>query len=209
MKTELQRIKLIFSLLKKEYPNTKPQLEFSNPLELLVATILSAQCTDARVNIVTKDLFKKYKSVNDYANAKISDLEKMIYSTGFYKQKANSIKKCCQKLIKDYNSEIPNDFNELTKLPGVGRKTASVVAGHAFNIPAIAVDTHVKRISNLLGIVNTKNPDKIEEELKKLIPQKDWVNSTHWFINHGRKVCIARSPKCEICILEKYCPSAK
>ncbi len=209
MISENKRIKTIFRLLKKEYPNTKPQLNYSNPLELLVATILSAQCTDARVNIVTKDLFKKYKTAKDYANTNISELEKIIYSTGFYKQKAKSIIACCKKLIDEHNSKVPKDFNELTKLPGVGRKTASVVAGHAFNIPAIAVDTHVKRITNLLGIVNSKNPDKIEEELKNILPKEDWVNSTHWFINHGRKICIARRPKCEECVLKKYCPSSK
>ena len=128
----------------------------------------------------------------------------MIFSAGFYKQKTKSIKACCKILVEKYNSKVPEDFDLLTKLPGVGRKTASVVAGHAFNIPAIAVDTHVKRISNLLGIVNSENPDKIEEELKLLIPEEDWVNSTHWFINHGRKVCIARRPKCDICFLVSF-----
>ncbi|MCB0748721.1 MAG: endonuclease III [Ignavibacteriales bacterium] len=208
-KKELTRINQIFTLLKNEYPNTKPQLEYSNPLQLLIATILSAQCTDARVNIVTKDLFKKYISAEDFANANILELEKLIFSTGFYKQKAKSIKGCCSQLIEKYNGKVPQDFELLTKLPGVGRKTASVVAGHAFNIPAIAVDTHVNRITNLLGIVDSKNPDKIETELKELLPEEDWVNSTHWFINHGRNVCIARRPKCEICIVEKYCPSSK
>ena len=204
---EKKRISSIFDLLKKEYPNTKPQLNYSNPFELLIATILSAQCTDARVNIVTKDLFKKYKKPIDYVNASAEELEKAIFSTGFYKQKTKSIKACSAILVEEYNSKVPNDFNLLTQLPGVGRKTASVVAGHAFNIPAIAVDTHVKRISNLLGIVNSKNPDKIEQELKLLLPKEDWVNSTHWFINHGRKICIARRPKCDICFLSELCPS--
>lgn len=215
MKTELntdiekKRIRKIFQLLKKNYPNTKPQLEFSNPLELLIATILSAQCTDARVNIVTKDLFNKYKTPSDYLLSADEVLEKEIYSTGFYKQKTKSIKGCCKKLVEDFDSKVPADFDLLTALPGVGRKTASVVAGHAFNIPAIAVDTHVKRITNLLGLVKTKDPEKIESELKLLLPKKDWVNSTHWFINHGRKICIARRPKCENCFLAEYCPSAK
>jgi endonuclease-3 len=204
---EKKRTNKIFELLKKEYPNTKPQLNYSNPFELLIATILSAQCTDARVNIVTKELFKKYKKPIDYVNTSAEELEKAIFSTGFYKQKTKSIKACSAKLFKEYNSEVPKDFNLLTQLPGVGRKTASVVAGHAFNIPAIAVDTHVKRISNLLRIVNSKNPDKIEEELKQLLPEEDWVNSTHWFINHGRKICIARRPKCDICFLNELCPS--
>ena len=208
-KTEIKRIEKIFYLLKKEYPNTRPQLDYSSPFELLIATILSAQCTDARVNIVTKQLFKKYKKPEDYVNAPNEEIEKMIFSAGFYKQKTKSIKGCCKILVDEFDSKIPEDFDLLTSLPGVGRKTASVVAGHAFNIPAIAVDTHVKRISNLLGIVNSDKPDKIESELKSLLPKKDWVNSTHWFINHGRKVCIARRPRCENCLVSEYCPSSK
>lgn len=206
---EQKRIKKVFSLLKKEYPNTKPQLDYNNPFELLIATILSAQCTDARVNIVTKDLFKQYPNPSDYVKAEVEEIEKMIFSTGFYKQKTKSIKACCKILVDQYNSKVPENFELLTELPGVGRKTASVVAGHAFNIPAIAVDTHVKRITNLLGIVSSTNPEKIEAELKIIIPKKDWVNSTHWFINHGRNVCIARRPKCDKCLLRNYCPSAK
>ena len=208
-KTEIKRIEKIFYLLKKEYPNTRPQLDYSSPFELLIATILSAQCTDARVNIVTKQLFKKYKKPEDYVNAPNEEIEKMIFSAGFYKQKTKSIKGCCKILVDEFDSKIPEDFDLLTSLPGVGRKTASVVAGHAFNIPAIAVDTHVKRISNLLSIVNSDKPDKIESELKSLLPKKDWVNSTHWFINHGRKVCIARRPRCENCLVSEYCPSSK
>ncbi|MBK8945669.1 MAG: endonuclease III [Ignavibacteriae bacterium] len=208
-KVEQNRIEKIFRILKEEYPNTKPQLEFSNPLELLIATILSAQCTDARVNIVTKDLFKKFNSAEDFAKANIGELEKYIFSTGFYKQKAKNIKNCCKILVDNFHTKVPNDFDELVKLPGVGRKTASVVAGHAFNIPAIAVDTHVNRITNLLEIVNSKNPEIIENKLKEILPKEDWVNSTHWFINHGRKVCIARRPKCEICMIENFCPSSK
>ncbi len=206
-KEEKQRINTIFKLLKKEYPNTKPALDFTNPLELLVATILSAQCTDARVNIVTKELFKSYKTPEDYANANPKVLEREIYSTGFYKQKAKSLIGCCKKLIEEHNSKVPADFDALTKLPGVGRKTASVVSANAFGIPAIAVDTHVKRLTNLLGIVNTKDVVKIEFRLKELLPEKDWGNSTHWFIAHGRKICIARRPKCDECLLAKYCPS--
>ncbi|PID59816.1 MAG: endonuclease III [Ignavibacteriae bacterium] len=206
---EKKRINKIFSLLKKEYPNTKPQLNYSNPFELLIATILSAQCTDARVNIVTEDLFKRFKFPIDYVNAPNEEIEKMIFSAGFYKQKTKSIKSCTKDIVEKYNSEVPKDFDALTKLAGVGRKTASVVVGHAFGIPAIAVDTHVKRITNLLGIVETKNPDKIETKLKELLPKKNWIDSTHWFINHGRKICIANRPKCNECLLEKYCPSSK
>jgi len=206
---EQKRINKIFELLRKEYPDTKPALDFTNPLELLVATILSAQCTDARVNIVTKELFKNYKTPEDYANANPKVLEREIYSTGFYKQKAKSLIGCCSKLVEEYNSQVPADFDALTKLPGVGRKTASVVVGNAFGIPAIAVDTHVKRLTNLLGIVDTKDVVKIEFKLKELLPEKDWANSTHWFIAHGRKICIARRPKCNECILSDYCPNAK
>ncbi len=204
---EKDRAKKIFTLLKKEYPDVKPALNFNSPFELLVATILSAQCTDERVNIVTKDLFKKYKTPKDYVNAKQEELEKDIYSTGFYRQKAKSIKKCCQALIEKHNGKVPADFDALTKLPGVGRKTASVVAGNAFGIPAIAVDTHVIRLSNLLGFVKTKDPVKIEKKLKELLPEKDWVKASHLLASHGRKICIARRPKCAECIIANYCPA--
>ncbi|MFN3872432.1 MAG: endonuclease III [Ignavibacterium sp.] len=203
------RAKKIFDILKDEYPDAKIALNFSSPFQLLIATILSAQCTDQRVNIVTKDLFKKYKSPKDFLNVNDEELEKDIFSTGFYKQKAKSIKACCKELIEKYNGKVPNDFDELVKLPGVGRKTASVVAGNAFGIPAIAVDTHVKRLSNLLGFVETDNPDKIEMRLKELLPKEYWVLSSHLLATHGRKICIARRPKCEQCVISKYCPSNK
>ncbi len=204
---EKNRIKRILSKLGKEYPDVKSQLNFKSPFQLLIATILSAQCTDARVNLVTKDLFKKLKNPKDFVNASSSEIEKAIFSTGFYKQKTKSIKGCCAQLVDDYKGKVPKDFDELTKLPGVGRKTASVVAGNAFGIPAIAVDTHVIRITNLLGFVSTKDPVKIEMKLKEIVPQKDWVNFTHWFISHGRKVCIARRPNCLDCIISSDCPS--
>lgn len=206
---EKLRAKKIFDLLKEEYPDVKIALNFSNPFQLLIATILSAQCTDQRVNIVTKELFKKYKSPKDFLNVSDEELEKDIFSTGFYKQKAKSIKACCKALIENHNGKVPADFDELVKLPGVGRKTASVVAGNAFGIPAIAVDTHVKRLSNLLGFVDTDNPDKIEMRLKELLPKEYWILSSHLLATHGRKVCIANRPKCEICIIAKYCPSNK
>lgn len=206
---ERKRAKKILDILKEEYPDVRIALNFSNPFQLLVATILSAQCTDQRVNIVTKDLFKKYKSPKDFLNVSDEELEKDIFSTGFYKQKAKSIKACCKELVEKFNGKVPADFDELVKLPGVGRKTASVVAGNAFNIPAIAVDTHVKRLSNLLGFVDTDNADKIELKLKELFPKDYWVLSSHLLATHGRKVCIARRPKCELCIIAKYCPSNK
>lgn len=206
---EKLRAKKIFDLLREEYPDAKIALNFSNPFQLLIATILSAQCTDQRVNIVTKELFKKYKSPKDFLNGSDEELEKDIFSTGFYKQKAKSIKACCQALTENHNGKVPADFDELVKLPGVGRKTASVVAGNAFGIPAIAVDTHVKRLSNLLGFVDTDNPDKIEMRLKELLPKDYWILSSHLLATHGRKVCIANRPKCEICVIAKYCPSKK
>jgi endonuclease-3 len=208
-KKEKLRAKKIFDLLKEEYPDAKIALNFSNPFQLLVATILSAQCTDQRVNLVTKELFKKYKSPKDFLNVSDEELEKDIFSTGFYKQKAKSIKACCKALIENHNGKVPADFDELVKLPGVGRKTASVVAGNAFGIPAIAVDTHVKRLSNLLGFVDTDNPDKIEMRLKELLPEEYWIRSSHLLATHGRKVCIANRPKCELCVIAKYCPSNK
>lgn len=205
-KAEIFYAKKIFDLLRKEYPNPKPALEYSNAFELLIATILSAQCTDERVNTVTSTLFKKYRKPEDYLKVSSEQLEKDIYSTGFYKQKANSIINCCKELIEKHNGKVPADFDELTKLSGVGRKTASVVAGNGFGIPAIAVDTHVIRLSNIFKFVNTKDPAKIEMKLKELLPKKDWVSSSHWLASHGRKICIARKPKCLECILADLCP---
>jgi endonuclease-3 len=199
--------KSIFDILKKEYPKVKPALIYSNPFELLIATILSAQCTDERVNLVTKELFKKYKKPQDFINLTQEDLEKEIFSTGFYKQKARSIKACCEELIKNHNGKVPANFDELVKLSGVGRKTASVIAGNAFGIPSIAVDTHVKRLSNLLGFIDSQNPDKIELRLKELLPKSYWINSSHWLATHGRKICIANRPKCSECVISDLCPS--
>ncbi len=207
--SEKLRAAKIFEILKNEYPDVKPALEFSTAFELLVATILSAQCTDERVNIVTKDLFKKYKTPQDFVKVDQLELEKDIFSTGFYRQKAKSIKNCCSILVEKFNGEVPVDFDELVKLPGVGRKTASVVLGNAFGIPAIAVDTHVKRISNLLGFIESDDPDKIEIRLKELLPENDWINSSHWLATHGRNICFARKPKCENCPIVELCPGNK
>ncbi len=208
-KKEKIRIEKIFSILKKEYPAAKTNLEYSSPFELLISTILSAQCTDERVNIVTQTLFKKYRKPEDYLNVNIKVLEKDIFSTGYYHQKAKSIKNCCKELIDKHNGKVPADFDSLTQLPGVGRKTASVVIGNGFGITAIAVDTHVTRLSNLLGIINSKDAVKIEFRLKELLPERDWVISSHWLMSHGRKVCIARRPKCNQCVIEHLCPSTK
>lgn len=206
-KNEKARAKKIFDTLSKIYPEVRPALEYTSPFELLISTILSAQCTDERVNIVTKSLFKKYRKPEDYIRVASSELEKDIFSTGFYRQKAKSIKNCCKELIDKHNGKVPADFDELVKLSGVGRKTASVVAGNAFGIPAIAVDTHVKRLSNLLGFINSPDPEKIELRLKELLPESYWINSSHWLATHGRKICIARKPKCLECVIGKLCPS--
>jgi len=207
-KKEIEHARLVFDLLKKEYPDVKSALDFTNPFQLLIATILSAQSTDARVNIVTKDLFKKYKSPKDFILVPVEELEKDIFSTGFYKAKAKSLKKCCQVLQDEFNGKVPADFDNLNKLPGVGRKTASVVAGNAFGIPAVAVDTHVIRLSNLLGFVETKDPEKIELKIKELLPEEDWTKSSHYLATHGRKICNAKKPKCQDCVMNKICPSA-
>lgn len=204
---EKKHAKEIFSLLKKEYPEVKSALNFSNAFQLLIATILAAQCTDERVNIVTKDLFKKYRTPADFLAVSNEELEKDIFSTGFYRQKAKSIKNCCKSMVENYKGKVPKDFDEINKLPGVGRKTASVVAGNAFGIPAIAVDTHVIRLSNLLGFIDSKDPVKIEFKLKALLPEEDWVNSSHWLATHGRKICSAKKPKCLQCVLGNICPS--
>jgi len=204
---EKKRAKKIFDLLWLEYPDVKSALDFKSPFQLLIATILSAQSTDARVNIVTKDLFKKYKKPEDFLDVPAEELEEDIFSTGFYRQKTKSIRNCCSELIDKHESKVPKNFEELTKLPGVGRKTASVVAGNAFGIPAIAVDTHVIRLSNLLGFIETKNPTKIEFRLKELLPESYWIKGSHLLATHGRNICIARRPKCLSCVVGKMCPS--
>jgi endonuclease III len=206
-KNEKKRALKIFSLLKKEYPNVKSALDYTNAFELLIATILSAQSTDAGINKITPKLFKKYKSPKDYVNVPTEELEKDIHSSGFYHAKARSIKNSCAVLVEKYKGKMPKTFEELTALPGVGRKTASVVVGNAYGIPAVAVDTHVKRLSNLLGFIKSEDPDKIEIRLKELLPEKDWVQDSHLLAAHGRKICIARRPKCRECVLGDLCPS--
>ncbi len=202
-----KRLDKILFLLKKNYPSAQCALNFKNPLELLVATQLSAQCTDKRVNIVTPYLFRKYKTAKDYAKAPIRDLEKAVQSTGFFRNKARNLKKTGQSLEKHYKGKVPKDFEKLTQLAGVGRKTAHVVMGNAFGIPSgIVVDTHVKRLSNRTALVQTDNVHQIEKQLEILIPQKNWIDFPHWFIEHGRKICTARKPHCSLCFLYKLCP---
>lgn len=207
-KTKKKVLAEIISLLKKEYPKAGIQLEFRSQFELLVATILSAQCTDDRVNKVTKELFKKYRSIEDFVVADLDILEKDIFSTGYYKAKARHIKGAANYILDNFNGKIPDNMEQLLSIPGVGRKTANVMLGHAFNIPGIVVDTHVTRLTNKLSLVKTTNAEKIEFELMKLIPPEEWVMLTHYFISHGRAVCIARRPKCSGCVLADLCPSA-
>ena len=205
--TKKQRLFRILSFFKKKYPEASCALHFKNPLELLIATQLSAQCTDKRVNKVTKDLFYKYKKAKDYAQAPIKDLEKVIQSTGFFRNKARNLKKTCQRLEKDYQGKVPKDFEELTQLSGVGRKTAHVVMGNAFGLSSgVVVDTHVRRLSNRMGLVHTSNVHQIERELEKLVPKKHWIVFSHWMIEHGRNICSARKPLCSLCFLYKLCP---
>lgn len=203
-----KRAEKIIRLLKKEYSNVKIALNFSNPLELLVATILSAQCTDERTNRVTKNLFKKYKNVRDYAKANQKRFEEDIRQTGFYKNKAKNIITACQKIIKKFNRKMPQKMEELTSLPGVGRKTANVVLTFAFGkMEGISVDTHVRRLSQRLGLSKNNNPEKIEQDLMKIIPKRYWRDFSCLLMDHGRKVCLAKKPLCEKCILKHICPS--
>jgi len=197
--------KKITTLLLKKYPNPRTALNFTNPLELLVAAILSAQCTDARVNEVTKTLFKKYRSAKDFAAADPKAFENEIRPTGFFKNKAKMIIGCCQKLVRDFKGQVPQTLEELTTLPGVGRKTANVVLGSAFGKQAIAVDTHVLRVSNRLGIAHSENPDKVEEELIRQVPNSKLTAFNLAMILHGRETCTARSPKCGRCVLYDEC----
>jgi endonuclease-3 len=199
----------IIELLEKEHPDAKIALQYTNPLELLIATILSAQCTDERVNIVTKTLFEKYRTAEDYANADVKELEEDIRSTGFYRNKTRNIKKCCQMLVEKFNSQVPKTMKEILELPGVARKTANIVLSNAFGVvEGIAVDTHVRRLAKRLGLTEHEDPNKIEESLKKIVPKDYWMKITDLLIFHGRRVCEARKPKCVICILNRICPSA-
>lgn len=197
--------KKITTLLLKKYPNPKIALNHSTPLELLVATILSAQCTDARVNEVTKTLFKKYKKAKDYALANLETFEHEIKSTGFYKNKAKMIINCCKELEQNFKGKVPTTLEELTTLPGVGRKTANIILGTAFDAQAIAVDTHVLRVSNRLGLAHSKDTEKVEEELMEQIPKNKWTVFTNAMILHGRETCIARNPKCCDCVIYNQC----
>jgi endonuclease-3 len=193
--------------LRREYPHACCALNFQTPLELLIATILSAQCTDERVNIVTRDLFRKYRSAADYAQADVEKLKRDIQSTGFFNNKAKSIQAACRVLCERYGGNVPPDIQQLVELPGVGRKTANVVLGTALGIASgIVVDTHVARVSQRLGLTRHKDPDKIEADLMGLVPRREWIAFSHRMIQHGRQVCLARKPRCPECPLTDICP---
>lgn len=206
---EKRRIDKIINILTKTYPDAEPALNFSNPLEILVSTILSAQCTDERVNMVTKELFKKFKTPKDYATVDLHELERDVKSTGFYRAKAKHIKNACKIIMDMFNSQIPKSIDELTSLPGVGRKTANIVLSNAYNIiEGIAVDTHVARVSKRLGLTKSDNPDKIEQDLINIIPKSKWFSFTYRLIDHGRRICKAKTSFCKECPLNQICPSA-
>ena len=202
-----KQAKAVYRILTKTYPNIRCELDFTSPLELTVATILSAQCTDKRVNKVTPALFRKYKTAKAYAGASLHDLEELIFQTGFYRAKARYIKSMAIKVVENFGGKIPATLDELVTLPGVGRKTANVVLGHAFDIPGITVDTHFGRLSRRFGWTDSKDPVKVEHEVGELIPQKEWTNLSQRMIWHGRRICHSRKPACAVCPLAKLCPS--
>ena len=206
---EKQRTRDIIRRLKREYPDARCSLNYSNPLELLVATILSAQCTDERVNIVTADLFRKYRAPEDYLKVSQEELEQDVRSTGFYRNKAKAIRGACQRIVEHHAGRVPDRLEDLLLLPGVARKTANVVLGNAFGIASgVVVDTHVQRLSRRMGLSDQNQPEKIERDLVELVPKKDWIDFSHLMIYHGRKVCKARKPLCDECVVEPLCPSS-
>ena len=201
----MKDIPKILHILDQAYPKAKCSLDFNSPLDLLVATVLSAQCTDERVNQVTKSLFKKYGGAKDYANAPLEELENDIRSTGFFRNKAKSLKNCGAALVENHQGEVPASLEQLVKLPGIGRKTANVILGTAFKIPGIVVDTHVGRITQRMGLTHEQDPVKIEFDLMEIIPRDKWTVFSHQLIQHGRKICNARKPKCSKCPLLEHC----
>lgn len=207
--TKKQKALLAVEALKKDYPDALCSLIAGNEFELLVATRLSAQCTDARVNLVTPALFEKYRTLEDYANADIDDIENLIRSCGFFHTKAKDIIGMAQGIIERFGGRVPDNIEDLTSLPGVGRKTANLICGDIYHKPAVVADTHLIRITNLLGLVDTKNPEKVEKELKKILPPEESNDFCHRCVLHGRAVCIARRPKCEICSMADFCSFRK
>ena len=207
LQTKAARLKKIIAGFQKTYPEAHCELTYADPLQLLIATILSAQCTDKRVNIVTPDLFKKCRSASDFADAPIAELEQAIKSTGFFRNKAKNIQNCCRKLVERHGGEVPRTMEELIQLDGVGRKTANVVLGNAFGVVVgVIVDTHAMRLSRRLGLTTEKTPEKIERDLMKLLPRSHWLLFSHWLVWHGRRRCFARKPDCKNCEVLKWCP---
>ena len=207
--SEKKRARRIVGLLKREYPDATCSLNHTSPLELLVATVLSAQCTDERVNLVTAELFRKYRTCEDYAAAPLAELENDIRSTGFFRNKARAIQGACRLISEKHQGSVPENIDELLALPGVARKTANVVLGNSFGITSgIVVDTHVARLSERLALSTEKQPEKIERDLMELVPRRDWIIFSHLLIAHGRKICKARTPLCAECLIEKFCPSS-
>ena len=199
----------VIELLEKQYPEAEIALEYANPLELLISTILSAQATDEQINAITPKLFKKYKTPEDFANADVKELEQYIKSSGFYHNKAKNIQNCCRTLVEKFHSKVPKTMDELLQLPGVGRKTANIVLANAFGVvEGIAVDTHVGRLAQRLGLSEKSDPNKIEQDLMQLIPKNIWMRLTDLLIFHGRKICTAKKPNCSGCVLNKICPCA-
>ena len=204
-KADPKRVKEIIKILTKVIPDSTIALKSSSPLELLIATILSAQCTDVRVNEVTATLFKRYRSARDYAQADLLELEQDTRPTGFYRNKAKSIQKCCQELVGRFGGEVPRTLEEMVTLPGVGKKTANVILGNAFGIPGIVVDTHVRRVSQRIGFTKKDDPVKIEFDLMEIVPKEEWTHFSNLLIWHGRRTCVARKPLCDSCAIRKLC----
>ncbi len=200
-----KRVKRIIKILSREFPDVRIPLRYSSPFQLLIATILAAQCTDVKVNEVTETLFKKYRSPNAYAEVGLDELERDIRSTGFYRSKAKSIKRCCQMLITRFGGKVPDTLDRLLTLPGVGRKTANAVLGNAFGIPGIIVDRHVQRVSWRIGLTKNQDPPEIEYDLMQIVPKKEWTHLSNLFTWHGRKICLARNPLCSTCPILRYC----
>ena len=206
LRQERRRAQSIHRNLAKQYPDAACALHYESPLQLLIATILSAQCTDVRVNLVTPSLFARYPDARAFADAKLAELEDAIRSTGFFRNKARNIKACCDAIVREHGGEVPGTLEALVKLPGIGRKTANVILGNAFSVPGITVDTHVGRLSRRLGLSKHHDPVKVEHDLMALLPAKDWTLFSHELILHGRQVCHARKPKCTACVLNRFCP---
>lgn len=203
--TTKERVLKIIDQFDRLYPDADCSLEFRDPLQLMIATQLAAQCTDARVNLVTKDLFQKYRTVGDFAGANLEELEQDIKSTGFYHNKARNIIAACRMLLDEFGGVVPSNMEDLLKLPGVGRKTANLVLGDSFGIPGIVVDTHAKRLSNRIGLTENEDPEKIEYDLMKVVPKENWSKFCHQLVYHGRAVCNARKPACEECTIQAFC----